>query len=269
MSKREDLLEQARSLLGAGAGSWVHTALVDDYNSIRPLPQGYRLQYSDAWCAAFVSVCAKRAGLLELIPAECSCPRMIEGFRALGRWVEDDGYVPAAGDIIFYDWEDSGSGDNTGTADHVGIIESVDEANGSFTTIEGNISSTVARRFLPLNGQYIRGFGVPGYGEEGVSPTMGETPSPHQSAAQTASPQGEAEGDVYTVKSGDSWWRIAEEQLGSGRLWEQLMKLNGYSSPEDPIYAGQVIRLRKDADAERKAYLEAEVEKLGGRIVWE
>lgn len=35
-------------------------------------------------------------------------------FQALGSWVENDAYTPEPGDYIFYDWQDSGVGDNTG-----------------------------------------------------------------------------------------------------------------------------------------------------------
>lgn len=82
----------------------------------------------------------------------------------------------------------------------------------------------------------------------------------------------------YIVKKGDSWWRIADQQLGDGLLWEQLMKLNGYTSPDEPIYPGMVIRLwddgcasctlESDSTKQLKEYLEAEVKKLGGRIIW-
>lgn len=92
-------------------------------------------------------------------------------------------------------------------------------------------------------------------------------------------------GDTYVVKHGDSWWRIADQQLGDGLLWEQLMKLNGHTSPDEPIYPGMVIKLWEDdcptcqvvtdplenevdSVKELKRYLEAEVKKLGGRIIW-
>jgi hypothetical protein len=86
---------------------------------------------------------------------------MIQLFKNLGEWVEKDAYVPSPGDVIFYDWQDSGKGDNTGSADHVGIVETV--ANGKITVIEGNCANAVKRRTLNVNGRYIRGYGVPKY----------------------------------------------------------------------------------------------------------
>ena len=89
---------------------------------------------------------------------------MIEGFKRIGCWVENDAYTPKQGDVIFYDWQDNGAGDNVGSSDHVGIVEGCDGVN--ITVIEGNNSNSVARRTLRVNGRYIRGFGVPKYNTE-------------------------------------------------------------------------------------------------------
>ena len=70
--------------------------------------------------------------------------------------------MPKPGDYIFYDWQDSGVGDCTGSADHVGIVEKV--SGTSITVIEGNYSDSVKRRTISVNGRYIRGYGVPKYG---------------------------------------------------------------------------------------------------------
>ena len=119
------------------------------------------MSYSDAWCAAFVSVVGKIAGATNIVFPECGCDRMIKLYQNAGRWVENDGHTPQPGDIIFYDWQDSGAGDNTGSSDHVGIVEIVYGSN--MTIIEGNISDSVGRRNIPINGRYIRGYAVPNY----------------------------------------------------------------------------------------------------------
>ena len=108
-----------------------------------------------------MSACAIKAGYTDIIPLECSCNKMIEKFQKMGRWTEDDAHVPHLGDVIFYDWQDKGVGDNKGSSDHVGIVEKVE--NGKITVIEGNKSDVVARRVLNVNGRYIRGFGCPAY----------------------------------------------------------------------------------------------------------
>lgn len=76
--------------------------------------------------------------------------------------------MPSPGDAIFYDWQDSGSGDNTGWPDHVGIVETI--SGSTITVIEGNKSDAVGRRTLQVNGKYIRGYGVPKYSSGSADP---------------------------------------------------------------------------------------------------
>ena len=159
----------ARAWLGRKESDGSHRTIIDVYNGITPLPAGYRMTYSDPWCAAFVSAVGARCGLTDTILPECSCDRMIALYRAKGRWVEKDNYTPGIGDLVMYDWQDSGSGDNTGSADHVGLVVSVD--NAVFTVIEGNNSDKVAYRSINRDGRYIRGFCCPDYaGKAGSLP---------------------------------------------------------------------------------------------------
>lgn len=135
--------------------------IIEIYNSIKPLPRGYKMQRGDAWCAATVSALAQILGLTAWIFPECSCPKMIELYKKAGRWMEDDAYLPAPGDVIYYDWQDSGAGDNTGTADHVGVVVELD--GETITVLEGNCGHKVDTRPLQRNGRYIRGYGLPDY----------------------------------------------------------------------------------------------------------
>ena len=93
---------------------------------------------------------------------------MIELFQKIGCWQENESVTPASGWIIFYDWQDSGVGDNKGSSEHVGIVEKVSE--GVITVIEGNKNDSVARRTLKVNGKYIRGYGVPNFNQVVVKP---------------------------------------------------------------------------------------------------
>ncbi len=52
----------------------------------------------------------------------------------------------------------------------------------------------------------------------------------------------EPEGKTYTVKKGDSFWKIAAEQLGNGTRYKELAAFNGMDVT-DTIYAGQVLKL--------------------------
>ena len=164
MSKRQDFINMAVSYLGTKESDTKFREIIDTYNSITPLPVGYKMKYTDSWCAAFVSAVAKKVNMTNIIYPECGCERMIKLYQAAGRWEENDAYSPLPGDIIFYDWQDTGKGDNVGFADHVGIVT---EKNGtSLKIIEGNISDKVGYQTLQVNAKYIRGYGLPDFGEE-------------------------------------------------------------------------------------------------------
>ena len=165
---REHYVDTLRGWIGRKEGNGSHKVIIDTYNSLKPLPNGYAMQYADPWCAATVSAGAIEAGLTDIIPRECSCTRMIALFKKMNRWMEDDAYTPIPGDILFYDWQDSGKGDNTGTPDHVGVVERV--AGGLITVIEGNFHDAVGRRTITVNNRYIRGYGLPDYASMSDSP---------------------------------------------------------------------------------------------------
>ncbi|MBN1514419.1 MAG: LysM peptidoglycan-binding domain-containing protein [Phycisphaerae bacterium] len=51
-------------------------------------------------------------------------------------------------------------------------------------------------------------------------------------------------GRTYTVKSGDSFWRIADRELGDGNRWREVYELNkDQVSTPDRLKVGQVIQL--------------------------
>lgn len=158
------VVEQAKAWVGLKESDGSYKVILDTYNSQAKLPRGYRMTTKDPWCAAFVSAVAIKLGYTDIIPTECSCSKMIELLKKLGSFVETDSVTPAPGWLLFYDWNDSGSGDNKGDPDHVGIVEKVE--GNTITVIEGNYSNSVKRRTLSVNGKYIRGYGVPKYDAE-------------------------------------------------------------------------------------------------------
>ena len=161
---RNLVIKAAKKYIGCG-----NKSIVDIYNAHKPLARGYRVQYTDAWCATFVSTVGIVCGLTDIMPTECSCSKMTALYQALGRWEESDGYIPSPGDIIMYDWGDTGRGDNAGNPDHVGIVETI--SNGYMTIIEGNYSNIVKRRTLAVNGKYIRGYCLPNYASKATITT--------------------------------------------------------------------------------------------------
>lgn len=160
-NSRAALLEAATEELGAAEGSDAHKAIIDTYNAHEPLAQGYEVQYDDNWCATFVSFCAIKAGLTDIIPTECSCERQIGLWQELGHWEEQDTHLPQPGDILYYDWDVRTLGNSRGWSDHVGIVVGT---HGPFIkVIEGNKDDAVGYRYVLRWDPRIRGYGLPEY----------------------------------------------------------------------------------------------------------
>lgn len=112
------------------------------------------------WCACFVSWCANECGYIDagVIPKFAGCTSGgMAWFKEHSQWQERD-YVPNPGDIIFFDWASNGL---AGDADHVGIVEKVE--NGRIYTIEGNSDDSVRQNSYPVGYFEIRGFGCPSF----------------------------------------------------------------------------------------------------------
>ncbi|MBZ2063863.1 GBS Bsp-like repeat-containing protein [Streptococcus sanguinis] len=159
-SQRDRVLAAAAAMVGVRGGSAEHQRLVNDYNSVRPLPVGYAVKNTDDWCDIFTTVIFQREGLSDLIGRECGVERHIHIFQRLGIWNEDGNSTPSAGDIITFNW-DKDTQQNDGWADHIGIVEKVE--NGIIHTIEGNSNNVVKRNTYHIGHGNIRGFATPRY----------------------------------------------------------------------------------------------------------
>lgn len=189
---------------GAREGSAKHKEIIDLYNTLSPRPRGYKLTYSDAWCAGTWSAAAVKAGYTDIMPVECSCYYLIEEAKKKGIWVEDDAYIPDAGDAILYDWNDGANYKTTdckGTPEHVGTVLKV--ANGIISVIEGNKNDAVGIREVSVNGRYIRGFICPKYTDAG---------KPEDSAANTNTSSG-------AISKEAKWTGIVTASELSVRKW--------------------------------------------------
>ena len=113
------------------------------------------------WCACFVSWCANECGYIDtgVIPKFAGCVNGVQWFRERGQWA-DNSMEPSPGMIIFFDWDNKGSsGPQDGQADHVGIVQKVE--NGIVYTIEGNSGDSCRVNQYPVGHYEILGYGVP------------------------------------------------------------------------------------------------------------
>lgn len=152
---RRSFVEAARTFLGCRESDGSHRRIIDIYNQIRPLPRGYKMSYTDPWCAAYVSAVAAQCGLGAVVHAECSCEQMLLRYKADGRFDEPEFAAPKPGDLVLYDWD----GDRL--SDHVGIIAELD--GDKLRVIEGNKSDSVDYRSIHMASRNIRGFCAPDF----------------------------------------------------------------------------------------------------------
>lgn len=151
-------IECDAKLAGLQRSKWKFRQIIDLYNSVKPLPRGYTVQYDDEWCDTTVSAAGIKAGCSDLIGRECGCEEHVKIFKNMNIWMEDGTIVPKPGDIILYNW-DQAYQPNNGYSDHIGFVESV--SNGQITCIEGNKGESVARRVLSVGNGNIRGYARP------------------------------------------------------------------------------------------------------------
>lgn len=155
---RSAIIANASYYMGTKEGSDEHHRIIDSYNNVAPNPRGYKVKYTDAWCATFVTFVFDKTGLSDLIVRECGCQEMINKMKTKGlidSAKKTTNFVK--GNIVFYDW------DSNGRSDHVGIIKTVNIKSNVLTVIEGNKNDEVGLRTLPINSFTISCIGIPNW----------------------------------------------------------------------------------------------------------
>ena len=167
----ELLAEENRSMwssalygIGVGDGEIVVVALSQLGNvGGQPYWSWYGFNSRVEWCACFVSWCANECEYLDagVIPRTAGCISGSDWFKDRGLW-QDNSYEPRPGDIIYFDWDNKGSsGPQDGLADHVGIVEKVE--NGLVYTVEGNSGDSCRENRYAIGHYEIYGYGTPAY----------------------------------------------------------------------------------------------------------
>lgn len=251
---RAKVVNAFEAWIGCKESNGSHKKIIDIYNKHKPLARGYTVKYTDAWCATAASAAAIVAGLTDIIPTECGCAAMIQLFKNIGRWQENDAYKPQSGDYIFYDWDDSGAGDNTGNPDHVGVVVSV--SGSTIKVIEGNKNNAVGYRSIAVNGKNIRGYGIPNYASKATK-SSGSSASGKKSVDEIAN-------EVIQGKWGSGADR-KNRLTAAGYNYDEVQakvnaKLKGTSSAKTKTVgevAKEVIQGKWGNGADRKKRLEA------------
>lgn len=126
-----------------------------------------------AWCAAFLSWCANKAGIPEsVIPPSVN----VDGFVNIGAYhfaTGISGYIPSPGDFMLFKPLANSSNDSYYTPSiinnkytaysHVGLVIETDAANNTVTIIDGNWGHAVKLRTISLSTYYIAAYVTPKY----------------------------------------------------------------------------------------------------------
>lgn len=194
-----------------------------------------------AWCAVFVAwdfvkAYGKDAALALLCQPTKAANNAGAGCRYAMNYFKNKGRLhisnPQPGDVIFFYSSDKSS------IAHTGLVYKVDSSK--VYTVEGNTSGAsgviangggVCKKSYALSYGRIAGYGRPDYGSQTVKAEPVENPAKETSYT------------TYTVKKGDSLWKIAKKLLGNGNKYKQIQSANGLSG--SLIRVGQKLKIPK------------------------
>ena len=170
-NQRTDLVNVARSQLGYHEGDSIEDLNGTGSGSGNYSVYGYwfgtqvkgnTYGHYYAWCAMFVSWCARQAGIPTSVISNAAYAHA-DGSNSSGGYSyfhvdykSPTEYTPQEGDLIFFD-----KASQAGEWDHVGIVIGV--SNGQVYTIEGNASNAVISGSYPLTDAEIQCYGLPKY----------------------------------------------------------------------------------------------------------
>lgn len=252
---RKSVINAIAKFKGIKERSLSHKRLIEIFND-SGLCGRYKMTVKDAWCATTVSDAfiitslAGRPGSGALFQCvECSCAKMVELAKKQGIWIEKDSHIPKVGDVVFYDWQDSGKGDNAGHPDHVGLVASCDGKN--IKVLEGNYKNSIGYREIKVNGKSIRGYICPKYGlyasgdkstaESGKAPQT----KPHEARGYSSKFPNLPKRGYF--KKGDGYLQLIGLDTEVKRLQKLVNWITGGSLAVDGAYGDKTIKAVKKA----------------------
>lgn len=191
------------------------------------------------WCDVFVDWCFVQAfGKSAALALTCQPTKAANncgaGCKYSRQYYQQKGQLhdsPEIGDQIFFYSSDGSS------ISHTGLVYKV--SGSRVYTVEGNTSGgssvianggEVAKKNYTLGYKRIAGYGRPAYGEQAEFEEKVEAPEVEDTPYTT-----------YTVKKGDTLWKIAKRNYGAGKYYTRIMEFNGLKS--DKIKVGQVLKI--------------------------
>ena len=141
-----------------------------DANGWTKYAVNYPIWKYGAWCACFVTWCAKKGNVLnKAIPQYAWVLSGKAWYKARGRFIDvKSSYVPKKGDVIFF----HEPGSPTSIGNHTGFVEAYNPATKTIYTIEGNIHDSVDCDIHGRYDAYVTGFGVNGGTSLGQVPVV-------------------------------------------------------------------------------------------------
>lgn len=191
----------------------------------------YFNQNNVAWCALFISWCARQAGIPTSIIKTTAWAGDMGSSQRTGnfgsQYYPKGSITPQKGDIVYYDWNKNGS------SDHVEIVISVNESSKTFTSIGGNTkgdsgSTEGVRRHsnYSFTSSYIVGFERPNYNSSVTPPANDDElgipyPRPQVSSTVWLGKNGITSGDYVkwlqtALNKADDAGLAVDGQFGSG-----------------------------------------------------
>lgn len=225
--------------------------------------------YGD-WDAMFVAFCLNYTGIQDY-PADADCSVWAQQIQteSYDYFRTKDAYQPQSGDLIFFDT------DEDGTADHMGIVDSIDSENDKMQTIEGDVSDRVEYNTYSSDDATILGYGIiPADAEEDSNASVlkkGQGGGGGSSGGTTTSdniqvevkPDDSAYKERYTdLNNGYSTandWQITDQKYSDVKSGEGT-----YAYSEDRSIRVQKAVIPSDTENKFQIYLNAEPQ-----ISWE
>ncbi len=100
----------------------------------------------------------------------------------------------------------------------------------------------ISQQYLGQGSRYREVMQLNGLADDRIYPGM-ELKIPGTQGQGSTPPKPEAAYRNYTVKRGDTLWKISQQYLGQGSRYREIIQLNGLAS--DIIHPGQVLKLPK------------------------